>query len=125
MPSALIEGIRRKLSLDSGDDAWGLDKELSPEVEDAPDSSAEEEAPQFVPRPTSHFMPSNPSDFYTTAVRAAMDHGGALAGRQIPLPWLRMILAGLEQRHIEQDAMWEGVSASPMFEQVPLPEVSS
>jgi len=46
-------------------------------------------------------------------VRAAMKQGGRFGDREIPLPWLRRILAGLEGRHIDEEAMWEGIASPP------------
>ena len=46
-------------------------------------------------------------------VRAAMEQGGRFGDREIPIPWLRRILAGLEGRHIDEEAMWEGIASPP------------
>ena len=46
-------------------------------------------------------------------VRAAMIQGGRFGDREIPIPWLRRILAGLEGRHIDEETMWEGLASPP------------
>ena len=46
-------------------------------------------------------------------VRAAIAQGGRFGDHEIPVPWLRMMLAGLEGRSIDQDAAWEGIAAPP------------
>jgi hypothetical protein len=46
-------------------------------------------------------------------VRAAIAQGGRFGDHEIPIPWLRMMLAGLEGRPIDQDAAWEGLAAPP------------
>jgi hypothetical protein len=46
-------------------------------------------------------------------IRAAIGQGGKFGDHEIPVPWLRMMLAGLEGRAIDQDTMWEGI-ASPL-----------
>jgi hypothetical protein len=46
-------------------------------------------------------------------VRAAMAQGGWFGDRVIPIPWLRRILAGLEGRRIDEEAMWEGIASPP------------
>jgi hypothetical protein len=50
-------------------------------------------------------------DYYKNLVATAIHNEGWLAGHQIPIPWLRMILAGLEMKHIEPEMMWYGVEA--------------
>jgi hypothetical protein len=61
------------------------------------------------------FAPSSTNEVERQAelVRAAMAQGGKCGDHEIPIPWLRMTLAGLEGRAIDVDAMWEGV-ASPV-----------
>jgi hypothetical protein len=46
-------------------------------------------------------------------IRAAIAHGGRFGDREIPIPWLRRILAGLEGSHIDEEAMWEGIASPP------------
>jgi hypothetical protein len=48
-------------------------------------------------------------DYYRGLVRSALENGGEYAGHQIPIPWLRMILAGLESRLTDPTSMWEGM----------------
>ena len=61
------------------------------------------------------YVPGDESEVERQAevVRAAMKQGGRFGDREIPLPWLRRILAGLEGRHIDEDAMWEGIASPP------------
>jgi len=62
-----------------------------------------------------YFAPYNPdvTQRQVELVRAALAQGGRFGDREIPVPWLRRILAGLEGRHIDEEAMWEGIAAPP------------
>lgn len=51
-------------------------------------------------------------------IRAALAQGGRFGDHEIPVPWLRMMLAGLEGRPTDQDAIWEGIASPPRKEPV-------
>ena len=53
----------------------------------------------------------NAADYYKILVRTAIEHGGRHGDHQISIPWLRMILAGLEFRRIDPEMMWYGFEA--------------
>jgi hypothetical protein len=66
------------------------------------------------------FVPDGASEVERQAevVRVAMAQGGRFGEREIPVPWLRRILAGLEGRKIDEEAMWEGIASPPRKEPV-------
>jgi hypothetical protein len=53
-----------------------------------------------------------------------MKNGGRYAGHYIPIPWLRMIMAGLEWRHVDPETMWYGFEAD-LPDGEPLQEIPS
>ena len=48
-------------------------------------------------------------DYYESLVRTAIENGGRHGYHRISIPWLRMILAGLESKQIEPEVMWYGI----------------
>ena len=111
----MIGGIRRRFSGSTDQNAWDPDQELKPEL----DSSAElpgDTAVLVAATPgTGRFSPpdENTPDYYKSLVVTAIRNGGWLGDHRIPIPWLRMILAGLELKHIEPEMMWYGVESGP------------
>jgi hypothetical protein len=113
----MIDGLRQKLAKTMAkDDPWDADKELVSESEfeeltELPtDKAVIMAATDAVLPPASHDL--NTSDYYKSIVKAAIDHGGRYNGHQIPIPWLRMVLAGLEYHKIETEQMWEGIEGT-------------
>jgi hypothetical protein len=105
----MIDGIRRKLtSLDDESD-WDANLDLQPEAEAITEISTGNSNLLSASRVTGKFSPdSNTSDYYAGVVRAAIAQGGRYGGHQISLPWLRLILAGLEWRNVEPELLWNG-----------------
>ena len=108
----MIDGLRQKLARTmTKDDPWDADQELAQESEfeeltELPtDKSVIMAATDAVPGPASHDL--NTADYYKSIVKAAIEHGGRYNGHQIPVPWLRMVQAGLEYHRIETEQMWE------------------
>jgi hypothetical protein len=52
-------------------------------------------------------------DYYTRVIKTAIENGGKYMGHQIPVPWLRMILAGLEHRQAGPDTLWYDLDEGP------------
>ncbi len=118
----MIDGIRRRLK--SGDsETWDLDEELHPEVEESSDIptdtavlvAATEVAPSSSPSEI------NTGDYYKSLVKTAIDNGGKYGDHRIPIPWLRMVLAGLEWKRVDPESMWYGFEAASLGE--PLGEI--
>jgi hypothetical protein len=111
IPSAMIEGIRRRLGRSINQDPWDADQELVPEVEGNTKLPTDTAVPVAARQENGEFSPQDEEtqDYYKNLVSTAIQNGGWLEGHQIPIPWLRMILAGLEMKHIEPEMMWYGV----------------
>lgn len=105
----MIDGLRRRFSK-SAEDTWNADLELQPEVEatsELPTGTAVLLAAQSLATES----PSNDvdlKDYYKSLVQTAIQQGGKYHGRQMSVPWLRMILAGLESKPIPPEMMWQG-----------------
>lgn len=110
----MIDGIRRRFANAIDDDAWNADQELEPEVEEPSCFSKDTEAifarTQSTTEPSSNDIKM--ADYFKGLVRTAIANGGRYPDHQISVPWLRMILAGLEMRHIEPKMMWAKVDSS-------------
>jgi hypothetical protein len=109
----MIGGIRRKLTSIDDDSLWDADLDLQPEVDERTELPTDSTDLLSASRLTGEFSPNtNMPDYYAGVVRAAIAQGGRYGDHQIPLPWLKKILAGLEWRNIESETLWEGVDAS-------------
>ena len=110
IPTAMIDGLRRRLAKSIDRDPWDANQELRPETEE-PEIS--HDAALITPATgTNDVRGTNEIDtfeYYKSLVRAAIENGGKHNGHEIPVPWLRMVLAGLEYRRIDPEAMWYGV----------------
>jgi hypothetical protein len=110
----MISELRRRLVRSDGIERWDANQRLDRDLErvtELPEDRA------VLPITTSlTFRPSidniTMTDYCTGLVKAAITQGGAHDQYQMPVPWLRMILAGLEGKPIEPQKMWEGVEAS-------------
>ena len=103
----MINGIRRRLTKQALRDPWDADLELHQE-EVAPELPTDT-AVITAARGVSHgFSPGDgdSSEYYKGVVRTAIQNGGKHGDPRIPVPWLRMILAGLESRSVEPNMMW-------------------
>ena len=104
----MIDGIRRRLGKTATSDPWGADEGLKPEIDgDAglPEGTAVLGA---VTQVSGQYAPDDSStpDYYKSLVRTAIGNGGRHGYHSISIPWLRMILAGLESKPINPEAMW-------------------
>ncbi len=122
----MIDGIRRKFGRSIEKDPWDADQELRPEQEESNELPTDTAVLVAATDTVGRFSPSdvNSQDYYKSVVINAIKNGGKHGDHRIPVPWLRMILAGLEYKHIEPEMMWYCVEAgSPAAE--PLPEIPS
>ena len=119
----MIEGIRRRLGNASAADS---DERLKPGSDEnaAPSRAAKVLEPAATV--SGKYVPDGPStpDYYKSLVRTAIDNGGTHGYHSISIPWLRMILAGLEFKQIEPEMMWYGIEAGEIRRE-PTPEVPS
>jgi hypothetical protein len=116
-PCAMIEGIRRRFEKSIIQDPWNADQEPKPEVEGNTKLPADTAVPVAARHGDGQFSPhdENAQDYYKNLVATAIQTGGWLEGHQIPIPWLRMILAGLEMKRIEPEMMWYEVEAGSVW----------
>jgi hypothetical protein len=111
----MIGAIRRKFANPTEGDIWDTDQELRPEAEsselhtdNAVLLAAAQTAPGYFPGD------ENIMDYYKGIVRTAIENRGRYGDHWIPVPWLRMILAGLESRQIDPDLLWYEVDGESM-----------
>lgn len=126
----MIEGLRRRFAKSVDRDPWDANQELEPELEtdedEVPELSADA-ATIFASTLAASPAPTNDVDsveYYKDLVRTAIENGGKYGDHQIPIPWLRMILAGLEWKRIDPEMMWYGVEAGGQGGES-LPEIPS
>ena len=107
---AMIDGIRRRLGKTATTDPWDADRELEPENEEEAGLVTDAAVSVVLAYPSGHYSPDDAThDYYKNLVRTAISNGGKHGDRSISIPWLRMILAGLELKQIEANMMWEGI----------------
>jgi len=109
----MIDGIRRKLGKSAAGEAWRADEELAPATEDIAELTGDIKVSSGTTEASGRYFPDNPGapDYYKTLVQTAIDHGGRLGYHSMSIPWLRMILAGLESKQIEPEMMWYGIDS--------------
>lgn len=121
MALAMIDGIRRRFGKTTAGGTWDFDQELKPDTEDTglPTDASTSTAPYASGR----YAPDNDStpDYYKSLVQTAIENGGRHGDHSISIPWLRMILAGLESKKIELRMMWYGVEAGESEEEGEIP----
>jgi hypothetical protein len=109
IPEPLIGGIRRRLrSMER--DPWDANQEFGPEAGDESPTDGEVAESREAYRSDSKLV--NAADFYKILMTTAIENGGKLGDHQISVPWLRMILAGLEFKRIDTEAMWYGAEGA-------------
>jgi hypothetical protein len=90
-------------------DPWDANQDFGPEVETESPSDGDG---HLVDAPAAHQTGSNEisaADYYKTLLREAIEHGGRHGDHQMSVPWLRMILAGIEFKRIDPETIWYGV----------------
>jgi len=109
----MIDGIRRRLGKTAAGHTWGADEELEPEIGEVTEPPGDIAVLVTATQATGQYAPEDPSapDYYESLVRTAIKNGGRHGDHSISIPWLRMILAGLESKQIEPEMMWYGIEA--------------
>jgi hypothetical protein len=102
----MIEGLRRRFSGPADSETWDPDQQLNPISNDAPDFGFPSDTRQ-ADGGLAAYSPST-GDYYRELVSTAIVNGGRFGRHQIPVPWLRMILAGFESKRVEVEMMWSG-----------------
>jgi hypothetical protein len=117
----MIGGLRRRWrSIDK--DPWDANLEFEPMVGDSSELSSETEtSAQALDSSLAGSNGTTTAEYYMCLVRAAIENGGRHGEHQISIPWLRMILAGLEFRRIEPDMMWYGFESG--IQEVPSADI--
>ncbi len=122
----MIDGIRRRFAKSIDSDPWDVEQQLAPEAEaeETTELPTDNAVILAATKAASHSATNDvdSGEYYKDIVRTAIANGGKYGDHQIPLPWLRMILAGLEWRRIDPEMMWYGVEASGA-DDGPLPEI--
>ena len=109
----MIYGIRRRLTNTVAGESRGADKGPKPAMGDESEQPEDIAVPEVVNHASGRYVPDDPStpDYYKSLVQTAIENGGKHGYHSISVPWLRMILAGLESRQIEPEVMWYGIEA--------------
>lgn len=109
----MIDIIRRKLT--QTDTSWDVNLEFKPEENVVPEHLDTATLPK---RPLEEYPLRNPTtrDYYMGLVRSAIVRGGWYGDVQIPIPWLRMTLAGLESKRFDPEMMWNGVEEDELLQ---------
>ena len=110
----MMESIRRRFSRPPEKDRWSIDLAFEPEISEVSelrvDNSVLLAANKAQALPGSNDV--DIKDYYRGVIASAIHRGGQYRGQQIPVPWLRMTLAGLEHRPVAPVMMWEGYQDS-------------
>ena len=91
-------------------DPWDANQSLDAEADGASEQVEDNELLLTVPRGASP-QGSNELkdvDLYRSVLTAAIEHGGRVGDHTLPVPWLRMTLAGLDFKLVEPEMMWYG-----------------
>jgi len=110
----MIDGIRRRLGKAEPGEPWNADEGLKPEIGESEELPGDTGFSEAANQASGQYSPDGTSapDFYKSLVQTAIDNGGKHGYHRISIPWLRMILAGLELKHVEPEMMWYGVEAA-------------
>lgn len=121
----MIDGIRRRFGKSIDGDPWDAGRELTPEMVETVRFPTDATVLVAATHARGEYIPAGADapDYYKSLVSAAIENGGKYGDHQMSIPWLRMILAGLDQRFIEPETMWYGVEAGGPGG--PLPEIPS
>ena len=106
----MIGGIRRRLrSIDQ--DPWDANQDFGPEAHDESPSDADVLLSEGEETNRQGSNEVNAAEYYKALLTTAIEHGGKHGDHQMSIPWLKMILAGLEYRRIDPEMMWYGIDA--------------
>ena len=119
MAEGMIEGIRRMVG-SAGKSDWDVNQLIEPETEADFESQEMEPTEVHTPSELRSEPPESDTDYYVNLVKASIDQNGKFGKQMIPVPWLRMTLAGLEGRPTRVEDMWTGPrSEEPAWENGP------
>jgi len=106
----MIDGIRKRLARPIREDPWSPDLELKPDVSPVTELPTDASVLVATSEVVGHYAPAdvNAPGYYESLVQTAIENGGKYGGHIIPIPWLRMIQAGLEFKHVDTEMMWYG-----------------
>lgn len=112
----MIGAIRRRFANATEQDAWDTDQELNPEVREPSEFPTDAAVVLVAPRTVPGYFPGDESltDYYKGIVRTAIENRGRYGDHWIPVPWLRMILAGLESKYVDPDLLWYEADAETL-----------
>ena len=104
----MIGAIRRKFANSLEEGVWDADQELRQEVGESSELQTDTAVFHAAAQTTPGYFRGDESlaDYYKGIVRTAIENRGRYGDHWIPVPWLRMILAGLESRHVDPDLLW-------------------
>jgi hypothetical protein len=107
MDSAMIGMIRRRLK-PADSDSWDANQPLGTEVEPQTELRTDTAVLLAAAQAAPGYSPGsgNLTDYYKGIMKTAIQNKGRYRDHWIPVPWLRMILAGLESRWVDPDMMW-------------------
>jgi len=122
----MIDGIRRRFGKSIDKDPWDANLELRPEVAETAEIPTDTAVLTAARHETGEYSPeaANTPDYYKSLVTNAIENGGRYGDHRISIPWLRMILAGLEFKRVEPEMMWYGFDAGTESGE-PLPKIPS
>ena len=120
----MIDGIRRRLGKADAGGQWDANAGLNPEMRARAELPGDTAVLESANQASGRYSPDdhNAPDYYRSLVQTAIDNGGRHGYHSISIPWLRMILAGLESKQIEPEMMWYGIEAGETKRE-PLPEI--
>ncbi len=121
----MIDGIRRRLGKPIDEDPWDTGQEFAPEVSETNELPTDAADLVAATRAIGEYVPAaaDTPDYYSSLVSTAIKNGGKYGDHRISIPWLRMILAGLEMKRVNPESMWRGVETGTAGS--PLPEIPS
>lgn len=104
----MIGAIKRKFANSVEGGNWDTDQELRPEAVGSSELQTDAAVLLAAAQTAPGYFPGdeNLTDYYKGIVRTAIENRGRYGDHWIPVPWLRMILAGLESRYIDPDLLW-------------------
>ena len=107
----MIDGIRRRFGRVTANDSWDAAKDLKAELDEEAEHATGTAISAVPAYPMGSYEPDDASthDYFRSLVQTAIENGGRHGDHSMSVPWLRMILAGLESKQIELSTMWHGI----------------
>jgi len=109
----MIDRIRRRFAKSIGMDPTKAAQEKYPYSGESDELQKDAAVHITAASPPGEYAPENANspDYYKSLVRTAIKNGGKYGDQHISVPWLRMILAGLESKPMDPEMMWSDVEA--------------